>query len=112
MCSDDGHSESRWDSDRDCLQAEKRHHIVAIVDGGPKLILFVVDGLLCDGGDFRQFGWGQYNPWLRGVAGAEMLRIGPKLLGEVESVRLYARPLRIFEAVGNYFAGLSDIITE
>ncbi len=40
-------------------------------------LLFVVNGVLCDGGDFRQFGWGRYNPWLRGVAGAETLRIGP-----------------------------------
>ncbi len=62
------------------VAVSERQVRAAIVDGGPKLILFVVNGVLCDGGNFRQFGWGRYNSWLRGVAGAETLRIGPTLL--------------------------------
>jgi len=81
----DGRTESRWECDPGMLRVAKAHHIVVIVDGGPKSISFVIDGKLSDGGDFRQFGWGRYNPNLRGI-------------------RLYARALLVSEAVGNYRA--------
>jgi hypothetical protein len=71
------------------------------VDGGPKIITFVVNGVLCDGGDQRQFGWGRYSPTLRTPVGSETLQIGRP----VQSLRLYSRPLRTSEAVGNYQAG-------
>ncbi|MDO9542753.1 MAG: sialidase family protein, partial [Kiritimatiellia bacterium] len=61
----DGRTENRWDCDPDLLGTNRDQHVVVIVDGGPKLILFVVDGVLCDGGEHRQFGWGRYNPNLR-----------------------------------------------
>jgi hypothetical protein len=47
------------------------HHAAVItVDGGPKIITFVVDGTLCDGGEQRQFGWGRFSPDLRTPKGA------------------------------------------
>ena len=52
----DGRTENRWDTDLDLLQANKLHHVVAIVDGGPKVISFVVDGTLNDGGASRPAG--------------------------------------------------------
>ena len=63
----DGRGESRWDCDPGMLQAGKLQHLVVVVDGGPKIISFFVDGVLCDGGDFRQFGWGRFSPDLRHV---------------------------------------------
>jgi len=98
----DGRSESRWSCDPGRLQAGQKHHVVAIVDGGPKVISFVVDGRLDDGGDSRQFGWGRFNPQFRGPSGEAMLRIGPNVLGAVESVRVYRRAIRTSEAIGNY----------
>jgi hypothetical protein len=99
------------------LAAGKLHHLVVIVDGGPKIIAFVIDGILNDGGDFRQFGWGRFNPNLRGATrfthrgtiapeARELLRIGPGLRGELRSLRVYDRALRISEAIGNYRHGL------
>ena len=35
------------------------------------MISFVVDGRLCDGGDFRQFGWGRFSPHLRHANGSQ-----------------------------------------
>jgi len=102
----DGRCESRWASDAGLLRAGELHHLVAIVDGGPKIILWVVDGALCDGGDQRQFGWGRYNPNLRGVSGAPKLRIGPDMQGEIIGLRLYRRALRVSEAIANRQAGL------
>jgi hypothetical protein len=113
----DGRTESRWECDPGMLAAGKLHHLVVIVDGGPKLILFIVDGILNDGGDFRQFGWGRFNPNLRGATrfthrgtvapdARELLRIGQGLRGELRSLRIYDRALRVSEAIGNYRHGL------
>jgi len=101
----DGRSESRWDCDPGLLHTGRPHHIVANVDGGPKIITFLVDGKLCDGGEARQFGWGRFNPNLRDLNGSKMLRIGPSLKGRVLRLRLYNRYLRTSEAVAHYRAG-------
>jgi hypothetical protein len=98
----DGRQESSWDCDSATLQAGKRHHVVITVDGGPKIITFVVDGMLCDGGDQRQFGWGRYSPTLRAPIGSPILKIATA----VRSLRLYNRALRTSEAVGNFRAGI------
>jgi hypothetical protein len=84
------------------LEAGKLHHVVVVVDGGPKIITFVVDGCLCDGGEFRQFGWGRFSPHLRSANGGKTLRVGPAL----KALRIYNRALRTSEAVGNFRAGL------
>ena len=84
-----------------CFKSGKLHHVVITVDGGPKIITFVVDGVLCDGGDERQFGWGRFSPTLRTPNGAATLKIAPA----VKSLRIYSRALRTSEAVGNFHAG-------
>lgn len=112
----DGRTESRWACDPDRLAAGKLHHLVVIVDGGPKVITFIIDGVLNDGGDARQFGWGRYNPHLRGVsrfthrrpteAGTESVAVGPALQGEIRALRVYYRALRTSEAIGNFKHGI------
>jgi len=97
----DGRQQVSWDCDRGAIQAGKRHHVVITVDGGPKIITFIVDGVLCDGGDQRQFGWGRFSPTLRTPTGAATLKIAPA----VKSLRIYSRALRTSEAVGNFHAG-------
>lgn len=98
----DGRSQSSWDSDTGAVRAGMRQHVVITVDGGPKIITFVVDGVLCDGGDQRQFGWGRFSTTLRTPLGAATLRIA----SVVHELRFYNRPLRTSEAVGNFRAGL------
>ncbi|MFN7937520.1 MAG: exo-alpha-sialidase [Bryobacteraceae bacterium] len=95
----DGRTENRWSSDENALSTGTRHHVTVIVDGGPKVITFLVDGKLHDGGTQRQFGWGRFSRDLRGLSGAPQLRIG-----KVEQLRIYNRPLRTSEAVANYRA--------
>ncbi len=98
----DGRTESSWSGDPRTLTVGKRHHVTITVDGGPKIITFVIDGILCDGGDDRQFGWGRFSPNLRTPDGAAMLSIAPA----IQSLRFYNRALRTSEAVGNYKASL------
>ena len=122
----DGRSESRWDCDPDVLGAGARHHLAVVVDGGPKIISFVVDGVLCDGGAFRQFGWGRFNSALRHVNSADKNPIiAPGSTGRqdhapaaadaqrvviasgLRSLRIYDRALRTFEVIGNFLSDLS-----
>ncbi len=102
----DGRGECRWDCDRDVLKTGQLHHIAVIVDGGPKIISFVVDGKFNDGAEHRQFGWGRFNPNMYDVNGDDELSIGPTLNGEVKKVRIYNRYLRTSEAIGNFKAGV------
>ena len=97
----DGRTENRWLSDPGMLDGGAPHHVAVIVDGGPKIISFVIDGKFCDGGETRQFGWGRFNPNLRSANGGQTLRTG----AGVTAVKIYGRALRTSEAIGNYRIG-------
>lgn len=99
-----GLMECSWTSDRGLLRRGALHHVVAIVDGGPRLILFVVDGRLCDGGEDRQFGWGRFPRELRDPNGAPRARVAARVQGQVQELRLYGRALRVAEAVASFRA--------
>lgn len=97
----DGRSENRWDCDPASVGVGKLQHVAMIVDGGPKTISFVVDGRLCDGGEFRQYGWGRFSPYLRDANGGDRLVVDEA----VQSLRIYDRALRTSEAVAHFRAG-------
>ncbi len=101
----DGLSLVAWDSDPGVLQAGRVHHGVAIVDHGPQIIMFVIDGILCDGGETRQFGWGRYDAELKDVRGTGKFQLALSPESELLRVRLYNRPLRVAEAVAHFHAG-------
>ncbi len=98
----DGRTEATWESDAGLLTAGKKHHVAVIVDGGPKIISYVVDGVLNDGGEQRQFGWGRFSPGLQNANGGPTLRTG----AGVNRLRVYGRALRTSEAVANWRAGM------
>ena len=97
----DGRQSVSWDSDAGGLKAGKLQHVVITVDGGPKIITFIVNGVLCDGGDERQFGWGHYSPTLRTPNGAATAKLTPA----IRALGIYNHALRTSEAVGNFRAG-------
>ncbi len=100
----DGRQEVCWESDPGKIVAGKPQHVVITVDGGPKIITYVIDGVLCDGGEGRQFGWGRFSPTLRTPQGAKMMQMG----SAVKSLRIYGRPLRTSEAVFHFRARLDQ----
>ncbi|MHC4445664.1 MAG: sialidase family protein [Planctomycetota bacterium] len=102
----DDNTQVRWDCDPGPLKTLQLHHVVVIVDGGPKIITFVVDGVLCDGGPYRQYGWGRFGNALRDVNGSSRLRIAASFKGRLKMLRIYNRYLRTSEAVSNYMAGI------
>jgi hypothetical protein len=105
----DGQHTSNWDSDPGTgpgtLTVGAWHHVAVIVEAGPKLILFVVDGVLNDGGAVREYGWGRFDPAMGDVGGADQWTLASRAFGEIRGLRGYGRALRVSEAVGNYRAG-------
>jgi hypothetical protein len=99
----DGWQAAGWESDRGSLGTNQWHHLVATVDGRARVITFVMDGRLCDGGAQRPFGFGRFGPNFKQISG-DRLRVGPGLEGEIRRVRIYNRALLTSEAVGNYKA--------
>jgi hypothetical protein len=95
----DGKTTSSWQSDPGTIAAGKLQQVVAIVDPGPKIISFVIDGQLCDGGKHRQFGWGRFKTALHESGGGPLLAATA-----VQHLRLYNRYLRTSEAVANHRA--------
>ena len=85
-----------WTSDPGLLTTTGPHHVTAIVDNGPKIITWLVDGRLCDGGESRQYGWSRYDRYFG------LLFIGDTaktLPGNVLGLRFFGRPLTTSEAV-------------
>ena len=93
----DARCTSSWTSDAERLLDGAPNHVCIIIDGGPKLILFVINGELCDGGEERQFGWGRYNPNLQQLNGAREVLLDAC----VAEAAIYGRALRVSEAVQN-----------
>ena len=88
------------------------HHVGIIVDGGPKMISFVVDGKLCDGGPsdlqhwpnghtLMDFDFGDMHINAVGVESSVKTN-----LDVVENGHLYNRSLYVTEMIGNWRAGL------
>ena len=101
----DGWRGAYWDSDPGILGVNRTHHVVMILDASARVISFVIDGRLNDGGSSRPFGWGRLSPYLRDLNGSDRVRIAADLKGNLKSLRLYDRHLRTTEAVGNFRAG-------
>ncbi len=97
-----GMVECSWETDRHLLTMEKPHLICFIMDGGPKIISVLVDGMLCDGGRERQYGWGRFHPLLKEANGASAALVAPSLNGKLLALRVYNRYLRTSEAVANF----------
>ena len=66
-----------------------------IVDGGPKIVSFVVGSRFCDGGEERQFGWSRFSPLLRDAGGRSQLDVAR----EVNALRIFPRALMTCEAI-------------
>jgi hypothetical protein len=108
----DGQRQASWTSDAGTLQAGRLQHVVAIVDSGPQLISFVIDGRLGDGGQQREYGWTRYPEALTDVRGSGSIRCGDGLANQVKHLRLYNRYLRTSEAVAHFHAGLPGTLQD
>jgi len=86
-----------WDCDAGLLKPGKRHHMAIILDAGPRIVTFIVDGQLCDGGAARQYGWARWPDALAPVIPARLV-----LAPAIQHLRIYNRYLRTSEAIANF----------
>ena len=91
----DGRRNCSWDTDANMLHTGQTHRFTAIVDGGPRIISFVIDGVLCDGGTERQYGYGWFDHNLITATGSAQIKIHPS----VEQLTYYDRLLFTNEAI-------------
>jgi hypothetical protein len=98
-----------WHSDPGLINAFREQSVSVTVDNGPRIIQFVVDGIVNNGNDFRQYGWGRYRGSFKGFD-FDTLEIGQlgrgplKGLGRLSNLRIYNRPLMNTELIGNHKA--------
>lgn len=97
----DGTRTAAWDCDPDLLRTGVTHHITAIVDSRPGVLMFVIDGQLCDGGKSRHQGWTWYDRELTDVTGSGLISVGQSRSITIQNARIYTRALRVSEAVAN-----------
>jgi hypothetical protein len=104
----DGKQTDSWTSDPGLIKASGVEHCISvIVDHGPQIIQFVINGTVNNGREVRQFGWGRYT--------ADMDSFGfdtietHKMAGESVNIKsrithlsLYNRPLMNTEIIGNH----------
>lgn len=101
---DDGRTPLIWSIDPGTINLKTVNHIVINVDAKAKILTFVINGILWDGGD-RPFGYARFNPFMWDINGEESICFSPGFRGKVEAFRVYNRCLFTSEAIGNYKSG-------
>lgn len=86
-----------WTSDSDMLSGNG-DNISIIIDGGPKTISFVINGVLCDGGETRKFGYGRFNRYFRDASSKSALSVGEN----IKELYVTERALKTYEAAALY----------
>lgn len=97
----DGNRQVVWHTDPGALQKDRLHHVVFVCDAVAGLVGGIIDGIYCDGGEKRAYGWAEIPMALCTVAAADQAKVS----ASVKQIRLYDRALSTSEAVGNFRAG-------
>ncbi len=91
----DSRMQIAWECDREVLSPEETHTLYVVVDGGPKTIHWIIDGVVNSGGAERMFGWGRIYR-LRDVNGSNTMRLGSDL--SIHKLAIYGTYYHAFEA--------------
>jgi hypothetical protein len=109
----DGNHQASWDSDPGThpgtLKANEWQHVAVVVDGGPNIISFIVNGTFCDGGAVRDYGFGWFDDNMKNVNGAQKAKLSQNLSGEIRMLRIYDRYLFTSKVIGNYRADRNNM---
>ena len=103
----DGKQVAKWNSDPGLIKPNGEHCISIIVDNGPGIIQFVVDGVVCNGRNFRQYGWTHFKLDIEDID-FNQIEIGELINksldqeGKLTNLRIYNRPLMNSEVIGNH----------
>ncbi len=98
----DGAREFAWDCDANLLVPETWHHIAVVVNGGPKIVSYVIDGIVGDGGEERQKGWQRFSSEFADINGGKDAQVVFSFHGQMNQLYIYNRCLRVSEIISNY----------
>ena len=101
---DDGRTPLIWTTGAGTLKPKAIYHIVVNVDAKSKILTFVINGELWDGGE-RPFGYARFNPYMYDVNGENNVSFSSDFKGKIETFRIYNRFLFTSEAIDNYLSG-------
>jgi len=110
----DGEQTDSWSSDPGLVKANGVEYCISvIVDNGPRIIQFVINGTVNNGRECRQFGWGRYTADMSNVRfkTMEIHRMAGEsvnITSKVTNLRLYNQPLMNTEVIGNHRNFLSS----
>ena len=104
---------SRWNSDPGLIPPYGKHSVTVTIDNGPKIIQFIINGIVCNGNQSRQFGWSRYFSEMKdflpaSVLTGKLLKRDENLNGRIYHMRIYNRALLNTEAIGNQRYYMSD----
>lgn len=89
----DGITEVSFESSEPLAETDTPQHLTLVVDGGSCTVCFYRNGIMCNGGDMRQYGWGRINPYFRNEYTGSLLTMeeaGPVL---IDALTVYDRIL-------------------
>ncbi|NUM56206.1 MAG: exo-alpha-sialidase [Candidatus Hydrogenedentes bacterium] len=95
----DGAASEVYESDP-VLKSGATQNVTIIVDGGPRVAMFVIDGRLSDGGEARAQGWYRVGETIADINGRAAIDVAGGV-GKLDVLRVYARALRVNEAIEN-----------
>lgn len=101
---DDGRTPLIWSTEPGTIKSKAVTHIVINVDAKSKILTFVINGDLYDGGE-RPFGYARFNPYMWDVNGEKNVSFSSDFKGKIETFRIYNRFLFTSEAIENYLSG-------
>jgi len=90
----DGQTVSLCESDKNLIR-NSLNHIAIIIDGGPKVISFILNGKFSIGDDGRNFGWGRFSPNMLHCNGANTCITDET----IERLYIYDKTLMVSELV-------------
>jgi len=98
----DGKHDQTFTSDQNALAEGRPNHLAIVFDSGPRLVFFVCNGVLSDGGDDRPAGWARYSLeqelWQPGVPLSTAQGPG----APVRNLRVFQRYLTVSEILADY----------
>ena len=91
-----GGKTARWATDLGSLAGDQSHRVTVVIDDGPNIIMWIVDGRVCDGGTHRQYGWTRYDRELGRIQVPAVIHTpSASLLG----LQIFDRPLRTSDVI-------------
>lgn len=104
----EGKTINTWNSDPGLIKAYGQNSISVTVDNGPGIIQFVVNGVVCNGRDFRQYGWTHFEADMQDmdfshiVTGNLSKGQGVRLPAKLIHLRIYNSALMNTLLIGNH----------